>query len=227
MKSKLILLFLGITILFASCLSLRHKGKALSNKRSCIESDSLRRIVFSDNFDDNKNNWNLISNDNFLVYINNGVLHIEKYKKNRENNGCLWFKKSIDNFNTSTDFKISFDTQFITYDDVYSGIDFQWGNLNDELFQFSFNTHGQMNLKKFTRNISSRWTDITSTVELKLIEKSSTNKVSIRQIDDRCIICINDIEVINTKIQKINGNQIGFQQCLKVAWEMDNLEIRQ
>lgn len=190
-------------------------------------SSDFTKIIFSDQFEDNRNNWKTEKNHNFQVDIHNGVFHFEKLARNRESNGCLWYSKKIDNLQTDKDFMISFDARFLSADDVCNEIDFQWGNLNEELYQLIFSVDGNILLNKFSRNNNpQRWSRIVTVIENGLIHSNRFNKIVIMQVQNRCIIGINNKEVVNTEIERISGNAIGIQQCLKVSWDMDNIEIR-
>lgn len=222
-------LFVSIVLisLLAGCSTQKQVAKMDSDWKKCISTDTTQRLIFADRFENNENNWKLLHTDNFLVYMTNGVMRFEKSEKNFNQRGCLWLNQPIDSFNTLNDFTISYDARFVKCSDVFNGIDFQWGNVNHDLYQLAFTTGGQVSLKRFTMSKESRWSNITTNVLLGLIKEKDFNHVIIHQIGNRCIICINGIEVINTKIERIAGDKIGIQQCLKIIWEMDNLEIRQ
>ena len=227
MKSQKLLTALTICIILTACASSNQLPNIDPNWKKCIPVDSSQKVIFSDSFIDNSNNWKLQSNSAFLVYITRGVMRFSKSQTNFKNRGCYWMSKAIDSFKTNNDFSISFDAKFVKCKDVFDGIDFEWGDLNNDLYQLSLNKQGQINLKRFTMSKASRWTDISSNVFLELIKEKRFNKIVIQQIDNRCIICINGILVMSAKIEKIAGNKIGVQQCLDVTWDMDNLEIRQ
>ncbi len=157
----------------------------------------------------------------------NGVLYVEKYYTNAENQGCLWLVKAIRGFDTKSNFQISYDATFLKRKDNNNEIDLQWGRIQTDSYQLSFTDEGEIVLRRFTENQSPKWVPIASAVMKNLINKVQSNRITIRQIDNTCIICINGYEVINTKVERVEGNFIGIQQCWKVAWEMDNIEIRQ
>ena len=227
MKINALIVSLMLISFLIGCDSTNHLTKMDSNWKQCMGIDSTQKIIFADKFDDNTNNWKLMYNQNFLVYMTNGVLRFKKSKLNYNSRGCLWLNQPIDSFNTNKNFTISFDARFVKCRDIFNGIDFQWGNLNNDLYQLSFTPEGQISLKRFTRSNETRWANINTNVLVDLVKEKGFNHIVIHQIENRCIICINGIEVINTKIERISGNNIGVQQCLKIIWDMDNLEIRQ
>lgn len=195
--------------------------------KQCANIDTTSKVIFSDNFDNNNNKWPLTNNKRFLANVANGVFHVEKFHQNAEYQGCLWLVKAIRGFDTKSNFQISFDAKFLKCKDTYNEIDLQWGHIQEDSYQITFTNDGQIVLRRFTENKSPKWVPIASTVMKNLVNKDHSNKITIRQIDDTCIICINGYEAINTKVEKLGGNFIGIQQCWKVAWELDNIEIRQ
>jgi hypothetical protein len=200
------------------------------NKRNEIQQHEIKKnkhVVFSDNFSDNSNKWDFRDDENFHLGIENGVLKIEKYFKNSQNNGCLWYRKDIAGFNSGKDFTISFDARFVSANDVYEAIDFQWGDVSENLFQLSICSNGQVKLEDFHKGKMPGWNSVCSTINLNLINEKEFNNIKICQIAKTCIVYINGKEVMNTPIDPIIGNGIGIQECLKVSWEMDNLVIRQ
>jgi hypothetical protein len=208
-------------------------------------------ILFQDDFNDNKNNWKLLNDSNFLVKIDNDVLHLQKYEKNFISRGCLWLSKEIPGFNASVDFSITFYAKMVSSDDVADLIDFQWGfrnfagsNINgrDSIYQADFILGSRLDLNYFDKKwnylykVSLPDTTIKITGGTRIVrnqnyalpyKKNVFNKFEIIQKGDNCIIKVNDVEVLNKPIRRIYGNSIGIQQCLKSAWEMDRIVIRQ
>ena len=218
---KQIFISLLIILIITGCISV--KKALITNTNSNSNVLAFSKTIFSDNFDDNRNKWIQKNSPDFSVKIKDDHLLIEKFERNRIKNGCLWYEKSIDSLQTASNFSISFDARFVKYDDILNSIDFQWGNLNDDLYQLRFDINGEITFKRFTNH---NWIDIVSVQKSNLISTDKFNKIFINQINDRCIIIINNTEVLETKIEKITGNKIGFQDCLKVSWEFDNLIIR-
>jgi hypothetical protein len=212
---------------------------------------SQENILFQDDFDDNKNNWKVISDANFLVKVDNGVLHMQKYEKNFIRRGCVWYSKEIPGFNTCTDFSITFYGKVLSDGDLFNLIDFQWGfrnyagsNINgmDSMYQVGFIMEGRVHLNYFDK----KWnylhrinlpdtakkiivaTPIPKTEDFAFpYKKNAFNQFEIIQKGDNCIIKVNGFEVLNKRMRPIYGNSIGIQQCLKSAWVMDKIIIKQ
>ena len=192
------------------------------------EINKLNRIVISDDFSDNSNNWKLVNSTEFKVNVDSGRLHIEKLKKNFDSRGCLWYRRNIEKFNTANDFSISFDASIVSSDDIFESIDFQWGNINESSFyQLMMSSDGVIKLDKFNVELQSRWSTVDSQRVQDLLDKRKINHIRICQLGNRCIVYVNNREVLNTTIEIILGSDIGVQGCMKVAWNMDNLVIKQ
>ena len=204
-------------------------------------------IIFKETFDDNRNDWDLKEDyADFSVNISEGNLNIEKLSKNRINNGCLWLSKQIDNFSTAKDFSIIFSAKILSYDDVFNGIDFQWGTINNPnqktiLYQINLGACGEIYLDYF----DDKWTYLSRKNLISKIKSNKKicgvkysnqrypvkineyNKYEIAQVGNSCFLYINNIKVYSEKINVIKGNYIGIQQCLKSSWKIDYLVIRQ
>lgn len=211
---------------------------------SFISCHTGKDIVFIDTFKDNRNKWNLHDDyADFSVNISKGNLNIEKLSINRINNGCLWLNKPIDNFSTSKDFSIMFPAKILNCDDVFNGIDFQWGTINipnqkSKLYQINIGVAGNIHLDYYDNN---GWSylyrnKLTSVINFNKrtngtwyypVESRKYNKYEITQVGDSCFVYINNYKVYSNKIKVIEGNCIGIQQCLKSSWKIDYLVIKQ
>jgi hypothetical protein len=227
MRNKKLRSSILLILICTSCTSLRLSHKIDVCKKNSVENSPIGRVIFTDDFTDNSKKWNLVSNKEFQLVVTDGYLRIDKYNRNRVSNGCLWYKKAIDSLDTSRDFSISFDARFINGDDVAYSMDFEWGNLNDDFYQLTISKDGIVRLNRFNRQQKSRWSYLISEYTKRIRKGTQYNRITIRQQLDNCQIFINDKLVIGGNVDRIPGNYIGFQDCLKVTWDMDNLEIRQ
>lgn len=185
-----------------------------------------QKKLLEDNFKNNKNEWKLRNDSNFLVEINDGVLHIEKREKNFISRGCLWYSRNIPGLNTQKDFSVTFWAKYISGGDIFDMIDFQWGEsgksvngkLSSNLYQLSFHLKGEVKLDYFNRN----WTYFVrkkiDPLQDKGFDPKRLNKYELEQRDSFVIFRVNDKEVLKQFYQPIAGSSIGIQQCLKAAW---------
>ena len=197
-----------------------------------------QKKIFDEDFKNNKNGWRLRNDSNFVVDIRNGMLHIEKLQKNFVSRGCLWYNKQIPGLDTRNDFSLVLYAKFLSGDDG-NQIDFQWGNrltpvvpgkpkpANNNLYQLNFKITGELRFEYFDNN----WTFFVWKEFPELLgegfDPKAINKYEIIQKDSLVIFKINDKEVWKHAYEPIAGNSIGFQQCLKTAWEIDRIIIRQ
>jgi Secretion system C-terminal sorting domain len=199
---------------------------------------SQPETLLEDDFKKNKNAWKLQKDANFLVDINNGVLHLEKFEKNFTSRGCLWYNKTIPGLNTLKDFSITMYARFVSGGDIFDMIDLQWGardktdvtggRKKDSLYQLSFLLKGEVKLDYFNY----KWSyyvrkNIKTILDSDEFKAGSFNKYELMQKDGFVIFSVNDKELLKQLYDPIPGNSIGFQQCLKSAWEIDKIIIRQ
>lgn len=194
-----------------------------------------QQTLLDDDFENNKNGWRQRHDSNFRVAVENGVLHLEKFGKNFISRGCLWYNKTIPGLNTLNDFSITFYASFVSGGDIFDAMDIQWGESmrreNDRivsgLYQLMFMHRGEVKLDHFNRS----WTYfVRKNIKTLLGEgfnPKESNKYELIQKDSFLIFRINGKEVMNQHYSPVAGNSIGFQQCLKSAWEIDKIIVRQ
>lgn len=197
---------------------------------------SQEKILLKDDFKNNRNKWHVQNDSDFIVYVKQGVLHLEKLYKNFDRRGCLWYYKSIPGFNTLNNFHITIFAKYVTGGDGTNVIDFIWGDkgilidgrYNANIYQMNFLfSRGEVRLNQF--NV--RW-DYPPNLNIKsLLRKGfdayNINKYELIQKNGFIYFLVNNIELLKQARKPIAGNNIGFQQCLKSAWEIDKIEIRQ
>ncbi|GAA4741176.1 hypothetical protein [Flavisolibacter ginsenosidimutans] len=194
-----------------------------------------QKILLEDDFNDNRNGWRLQHDSSFFVDIKDGVLHIEKFEKNFISRGCLWYNKIIPGLNTLNNFSITLYAKFLHGDDVADVIDLQWGEnqrmadgrVASSLYQLTLMLRSKVKLELFNL----KWTYITEeelpSEWMTTFNPRQLNKYELVQKDSILTFRINDQEVLKQLYTPIAGNSIGIQQCLKAAWEIDKIVIRQ
>ncbi|ADY51988.1 hypothetical protein Pedsa_1423 [Pseudopedobacter saltans DSM 12145] len=197
---------------------------------------SQDKVLLNENFTDNKNGWRLWPNSKeFHVDIQNGVLHLEKFNKNFDSRGCLWYAKQITDLNTADDFSLALDAKFVSGGDIFDVLDIQWGVIskgniqtNSVLYQLNVFLDGSVRLDFF----NSKWDNFSRVyIKDKLDQMSFNprefNKYELIQSAGFIHLKINNVEVYKQYIVPIEGNVIGFQHCMKGAWEIDHLMVIQ
>ena len=104
------------------------------------------KILFKEDFKNNKNKWHTQNDSDFVVYVKRGVLHLEKLYKNFDRRGCLWYYKKIPRFNTLNNFQVTVHAKYISGGDHSDIIDFVWGDkgeitenqLTSNIYQMNF-----------------------------------------------------------------------------------------
>ncbi len=193
-------------------------------------------LLFNDDFENNKNGWYLRNDSSFRVDIQNGKLHIEKYIKNFTDRGCLWLRKEIPGLNTLEDFSITIYARNIYGNDVFNSFDIQWGMWDQQIrskvtsiYQLNYlyergdvqldyyNSSWDYSLRKAAKEIA----------EKNVYKPGAINKYEIIQQEGFIILKINDRQYFKQYVKPVAGNSIGFQRCLKSAWEIDKIIVHQ
>ena len=201
-----------------------------------------QKVIYREHFRNNKNNWSLHHDKNFVVQIEKGELFVKKLQLNRESNGCLWYSSEIPGFEADRNFTITFLAKIISLEDELKAVDFQWGELTDSdtvahkkfsLYQMIIKPT-DISLAKFNR--SEGWTyydryangHVGGGAEIGLLfKKNRYNKYEIQQKDGRLYFRFNDKLVYEREVTPIRGSEIGIQQCLKSAWKISKIVVRQ
>jgi hypothetical protein len=197
------------------------------------------KILLEDDFVDNKNKWSFRKNSDFVVDIRKGALYMEKLEKNFIRRGCLWYNKTIPQLNTLKDFSVTIYARFISGGDIFEMIDLQWGMrdqskrvsgqvVKDNIYQLSLMLKGDVKLDYF----NSKWNyfvrkNVQTILTANGFKPGYLNKYELLQKNGFVIFRVNDKELLKQATAPIPGNSIGFQQCMKSAWEIDKIIVRQ
>jgi hypothetical protein len=194
------------------------------------------KILLSEDFKNNKKEWKLQRDKNFLVEINKGVLHLEKFEKNFTSRGCLWYSRPIPGFNALNDFSITMYARFISGGDVVDVIDMQWGSWERKdghivsgLYQLNLMpARGEVKLDHF----KSGWTyfvrkDIRKLIQEIKFKPNEINRYDLEQKDGFVYFSVNGTLLLKQLCKPVEGNGIGFQGCLKSVLEIDKIIVRQ
>lgn len=197
-----------------------------------------KNVIFNDDFEGYKNEWQQIKNSEFIVKQDQGKLLFSKANNNRIINGCLWYKKTIPNFNTEQNFSIEFEAKSKSSEFKDYFFDIQWGKLQEfdgvrktAIYQIDFNAD-KVRLSRLVKPNNWQyfaWSDqlLDQSLSKFSMERNVSNKFEIIQQDGTLLIKINGILVYKLPIEVQNGSEIGFQNCLKSEWELDKITIKQ
>lgn len=202
-----------------------------------IFSCSPNKLIFKENFSNNKNQWDILDNKDFKVLVDSGVYQITKKIKNFDSRGCLWLTKEMKKFSSSDNFSISFDIRVLNQKDDAKFFDFMWGNINlksnlkQEIQYYQIQiSEDQIKLNQFgyqDERKQNGWTSVARGID-GLYKNYSLNKwhnIQILQLNSELIIYRDQIEIFRSKIKPTEGNMIGIQNCTKSEIQVDNLII--
>jgi hypothetical protein len=196
---------------------------------------SQDKTLLEDDFNNNKNKWKLQKDRDFLVDIRSGVFYMEKLDKNFDRRGCLWYNRPVPKLNTLNNFSVIVYAKLVSGGDIFEMFDLQWGvrdntkkEKKDHVYQLSLMLQGDVKLDYF----NDKWNyfvrkNVKTTLRENGFKPGDFNKYELLQKDGFVIFLVNDKELLRQLTNPIPGNSIGFQQCLKSAWEIDKIIVRQ
>jgi hypothetical protein len=193
------------------------------------------KVLFSEDFKNNKNGWRVQKDSSFSVEITNGVLRMEKFITNKIDRNCLWYHREIKGLNTLQNFSITMVAKFVSGGDILEWLDLQWGTWDKDLrsevtgiYQLNFFLKGDVKLDYFNQgwNYSLR-KQAKEMLDKNLFVPNQFNKYEIIQEDGFVIFKINDQLFFKQFASPIKGNAIGIQGCIKSVWEIDKIVVRQ
>ncbi|TCC87385.1 hypothetical protein EZ428_22060 [Pedobacter frigiditerrae] len=204
---------------------------------SCSITLAQQKTVFKEDFEGYDNDWRLVNNKEFKVKQEEGKLAFSKANLNKVMNGCLWYKKTINNFYTDKNFIISFDANSIS-SEFNRAFDVQWGKLQEfdgvrktSIYQleFSMNKVRLAQLDRPKNWLYFKWSDelMDDSLSPFQLERGKFSKFEIIQENDLLLVKVNQKLVYKMPLKVLSGSEIGFQHCLKGEWELDNLIIKQ
>lgn len=201
--------------------------------------NAQKNIIFKDDFEGYDNDWKLVNSKEFKVKQEEGKLFISKATQNKIMNGCLWYKKTIPNFDTSSDFSIKFDANAVSSEFVTTSFDIQWGKIYESdgvsiksLHQLDF-AIDKVRLSKFEMGKGGwtyyAWSDEVYDPLLNKFkaERNTFHNYEIMQEDKLLKVMIDGKLVYKIAIEPKIGSEIGFQRCLKGELLFDNIVIKQ
>jgi len=193
------------------------------------------KVLLSENFNNNKRGWQLRNDSSFSVAISGGNLRLQKYRKNFDDRGCLWYKKEIKGLNTLNDFSITVVAKFIEGGDWGDIFDIQWGSWDSvisskvtSIYQLNFFLRGDVKLdyynKQWNYSLRKMASEINNTNQYR---PGEYNRYDIVQKDGFVMLYINGTQFFKQFVNPIAGNSIGIQGCLKSTWQVDKIIIKQ
>ena len=179
-------------------------------------SQAQQQIVFEDDFSDHLKDWRLIRTKEFTVNLNDGVLNFGKKTSNRINSGCLWYKRTINQFFAERDFSIAFDAKGVQSESNTHLFDFQWGKLQEYdgvtkklIYQLDFFKDklrlGRFELRKGWKYYSWSTDLLNPSVNQFHLERDNFNHYEIIQKDNLLTVKINGEDRLCTSYRTLGG----------------------
>jgi len=193
-----------------------------NSKCEYIEYDEsgIKTIVFNEEFENNRNNWELTNETNSSSKMESGYYIIES-KNEYEINRLL--KYEIDpkgNFTIESRFKL------VKGDDG-SGQGIIWGYKNNlNYFAFVISSDGQYEITVYDNGLRFNLTDNWENSDY-IIKHNRWNKLKISKIGKAIVFSINNHFVEKRDFYSLGGNYIGFTLGQKRIISIDYIRVKQ
>jgi len=196
---------------------------------STLYSRSFHRFnnVLFEDFNDNRNNWDLDEDDDTSREIKGGNYVIEH---KREEKGWLYYKSSP--FDPLRDFEIETSLSQISGVDNY-GYGLVWGTMNGKnSYSFVITSNGYYKIYKYEMDYDTEESEYLELLEWtnagEIINPLGTqNKISIRKEGELLKFFINENFVHELDFMHFLGPKIGWDLSRNMVVEVDNIIIRQ
>ncbi len=177
-----------------------------------------KQIVFSDYFDNNKNNWSLLNNNKVEFKIKNGNY---RFNHKADRSRLVW--QSV-NLSSSDDYTIECDMQKIG-GIQNNGYGITWGLKNvSNCFFFQISGDGHY---RYMKSVKGKYKSIIPWKKSSYINKynKSYNSLTIRKRGNTLKFYINNNYVDSAFAEPFHGNQIGFRVDMKQSVNFRNLIV--
>lgn len=176
-----------------------------------------RKVVFVDNFNDNKNKWSEGINDNNANgFISNGAYYwVSKTNTTKTTTKYIYLNQNKD-FEISGKFKIESSLNHSLLNSLV------FGGEGSKRFYFGFTKKGSYRISYY---------DGTSYIAIKnwsassYIEKNGYNILTLRKTKDKMYFYINNMKVYSTNSRSFFGNNLGFQAASNSKIKIEYLTV--
>ena len=180
---------------------------------------SQQNNILNDEFDDNKNDWTIISNTSHLFDISNGVYSIEGKLEGRAITSTIFIDTNISNFKISAEF-----VKLKGIDN--NGYGLVWGGRDENNeFEFIISGNGQFKIiewNKGKQNEIVSWSNSANINKWNL----STNILSIESKNNLWKFFINGHYVARCLKKSFFGNKFGFIVNENIKYQVNYLKIK-
>ncbi|WP_298883835.1 caspase family protein [uncultured Polaribacter sp.] len=193
--------------------------KVKSNNNTNIVTNKKLTLPVYDNFDGNKNGWNLEDSDDYSVAIANSKLLLHKKKE-----GGIFISRDV-TINTEKDFIIETALSRVTKstDGLY-GITFGRKNSSNE-YSFLFSGNGSYIYRKFDNDVYKKIIPFTESSAIKT-GIGESNKVKIVKSGNLLRFYINDQYVNETPFEGFFGSKFGYSIYYDKKIAVEYLDIK-
>jgi hypothetical protein len=178
-----------------------------------------KRIIFVDDFIDNRSNWPTGVPNLSLGKVEDGHYYWESFTN--EASVC-W--RTIKELDENSDFEIETQIKFISGDEAAENA-LIWGKSENGEFDFGFSGNGNYTSSEYTK--LNGYSDIIPWSTAGYFNKGNYNKLTIRKVNNHFYYFLNDFLIHSMPYRPFYGKKIGFQVGNKSIIHVEYLYIFQ
>lgn len=197
-------------------------GTSSCRKETYYPQPNPTMATFSDDFDDDRNNWGFSDNGyDASGYVNNGTY---KMFYDGESSEAYYISKDI-NINTNQDFTI----QARIGSDNNMGLLFGYKSASEGVYGYTFTVDYNGNFALYDEGGNGFGSEIQELIPLQtgnfVRNNGDWNDLRLEQRGNKWLGYINDVLAFTTDAQPLYGDNIGFMLVSHTAGEADYLQI--
>jgi hypothetical protein len=190
----------------------------ISHAQTNYEDYLTSENIFTDDFSNNNNGWvtGLSANGCYSSKIENGAFEITSTCK--DSYPIYWMPHVID---VTRDFEIEAEILYIQ-GESNNAISLVWGENNNSYgFYFGISGNGQFRVFQF----NGRWIILKDWTVSDLVHKTDYNKITVRKVDAKYYLFLNEKLVYSSDFYPFYGNQFGFQDNQNTTMRVKYLKV--
>jgi len=185
-----------------------------ATEKPVIALDTIQNNVFTENFDNNKNNWSIGTGDSTTVSMANGIYTFQ----NGSNYRNYYMAKTVSIDNTRN-FNFEMLMKF-TAKSPHDACGIVWGGSSGaNLYYFCITKDKDFKIGNYSNY--GWYIDVPCST----IKDNDYNKLSVRSVNGNFYLYINDVFVYQTDVDGLFGNMIGFQTSSQTTVQIDKIKI--
>lgn len=200
-------------------------GDATHPKAINYDGFEREEVLFSENFDNNHNQWYEGTSNSTYFKLENGYYVVQSFQSGSY--ASSKFNKSV-NFaiDQTKNFQIECKIKFVSGEDNNSN-SLNWGQKKDDWssLRFGFSGDGSYKVFSYSEAAENKWTNFQKWTSSSAINRGDFNKMTIRKVSDRYYFFINEILVTSKPYVPFFGQLLSIQSNQNTTIRVDDVLI--